>query len=123
MKRRRIHPAKSLKLAVTPELVLRFMSFVKIDPEKGCWVWRGYLDKQGYGQFFTRGQARGAHRVSYAIFRCSIPDGREIDHRKNCRNHACVNPAHLRKTTISVNRSDGAKYREQKKRELEPIPF
>lgn len=43
----------------------------------------------------------GAHCVSYEIHKGRIPIGTEIDHL--CRNHGCVNPAHLEAVTHRVN--------------------
>lgn len=59
------------------------------EPNTGCWLWCGYLDKVGYAR-----TARGrAHRVFYRHHKGDIPDGMSVLHR--CDTPACVNPDHL----------------------------
>jgi hypothetical protein len=60
----------------------------------GCWLWLGYVDKNGYGR------APGAdvpsvwvHRASYEHVKGEIPPGYEIDH--TCQVTRCMNPDHL----------------------------
>lgn len=61
----------------------------------GCWEWTGDCNtKGGYGRIYLDGRYRSAHRVVYELLVAPIPDGFFIDHK--CRQHACVNPAHLR---------------------------
>jgi hypothetical protein len=59
----------------------------------GCWVWLGGKDRLGYGKLVFLGKRWQAHRLSYEVARGKIADGLELDHL--CRNHSCINPAHL----------------------------
>lgn len=68
---------------------------------KGCWVWTGSRNRNGYGQMFFDGRSRLAHRVAYAAYIGPIPDGLSIDHL--CRTKCCVNPEHLEAVTASEN--------------------
>ena len=79
----------------------RFMERVEC-VDLGCWRWKGYILKTGYGSF---GSAP-AHRVSYELFVGPIQPGYHIDHL--CRTRACVNPYHLESVTQRENtlRSD-----------------
>ncbi len=73
-----------------------------------CWLWTGRRQRNGYGQAGMRKHHFGtrlAHRVSYMIARGSIPEGLELDHL--CREHACVNPAHLEPVTTKENSRRG----------------
>ncbi len=84
----------------------RFLKKVHIK-ETGCWEWQGSLTRKGYGQFHVGSRRDGSRRMVRAhIFAYEteigiIPEGLQLDHL--CRNHACVNPAHLEPVTGSVN--------------------
>lgn len=70
---------------------------------KGCWEWTGRKTGEGYG-LVSRGRSRTAllaHRVVYTMHRGPIPAGLLLDHL--CRNHSCVNPAHLEPVTHREN--------------------
>lgn len=63
--------------------------------EAGCWIWLGYLDKNGYGRVYdtvTR-KHEWVHRASFRFHKGPIPDGHEIDH--TCTVTRCMNPLHL----------------------------
>lgn len=67
----------------------------------GCWLWKGTLDRIGYGNVVVERHTYRAHRVVYEALIGPIGDGLELDHL--CRNKACVNPAHLEPVTHSEN--------------------
>jgi hypothetical protein len=69
-----------------------------------CYLWQGYLDRDGYGSFYFRKKLRRAHRVSYFMFVGDIPKGMVVDHI--CNNRNCVNPSHLRLLTPKENALD-----------------
>lgn len=80
----------------------RFMAKVGFDPVTGCWPWQGHVNKRwGYGQFWDGEHVRGAHQVSYELFKGPIPEGTEPDHL--CRVRCCVHPDHLEAVTRQVN--------------------
>ena len=74
------------------DLMVRFHSKIRID-ENGCWVWCAGKNSAGYGEFRGPGKQWRAHRYSYVLHRGEIPEGLVLHH--DCRNKACVNPAHL----------------------------
>jgi hypothetical protein len=83
--------------------VEQFLAYVE-PVESGCWEWRAYRDRGGYGRSFSLDRGRGsqlAHRVSHRLFVGPIPDGLHIDHL--CRNKGCVNPDHLEPVTQQEN--------------------
>lgn len=65
------------------------------EPNSGCWLWLGCINKHGYGSY---GRYL-AHRISYEAN--EIPAGLTIDHL--CRVRCCVNPDHLEAVTHKVN--------------------
>lgn len=76
-----------------------------------CWEWSGaHFQQNGYALFNTKAadgvwRPTTAHRVSYELYIGAIPDGLVIDHL--CRNHGCVNPAHLEAVTRRENTRRG----------------
>lgn len=79
----------------------RFWAKVYFPPcEDDCWTWTGARNK-GYGWFGINNRNYYAHRISYEMNVGPIPEGLQIDHL--CRNHACINPAHLEPVTQQVN--------------------
>jgi len=99
-------------------LIKRLMARVVVGPG-GCWIWTGYTDSQGYGQISVRGKPMWVHRVTYAIFKQSLREGDEIDHK--CSNSSCCNPMHLRRVHPKVNR--GQRWPTKKKSSGELPPF
>jgi hypothetical protein len=68
--------------------------------EEECWVGSG-RDKSGYSLITINGKTFKAHRVFYEHLVGPIPEGLVLDHL--CRNHACVNPAHLEPVSSREN--------------------
>lgn len=101
MRRPKINPGRRLRIVADLAVLRRFLG--KVQKRGDCWEWDGAADAKGYGQFWFGGRAQWAHRVAYALFVRTIPDGYDVDHR--CHNHRCVNPAHLFAATKSFNSS------------------
>jgi hypothetical protein len=67
-------------------------------PDLGrCWLWKGRVSSQGYGQFFV-----GRKSISPQAFAFGgQPEGLELDHL--CAVPNCVNPYHLEAITGTEN--------------------
>lgn len=63
------------------------------EPNSGCWLWDGCLNKGGYGFFKHRNIQKLAHRASYEIHVGDIHAGMLVCHK--CDVPCCVNPGHL----------------------------
>lgn len=68
-----------------------FFEHVNVTPD--CWIWNGPRTTLGYGRPRILGRKTLAHRISWEIFRGTIPEGLGVLHR--CDNPLCVNPDHL----------------------------
>lgn len=79
----------------------RFMSYVLINIQSGCWEWVGRMDRLGYGMFRIEGKNPKAHRFGWERVNGPIPKGMYIDHL--CHNRSCVNLEHLRVVTPKKN--------------------
>ena len=71
------------------------------EPTSGCWLWIGARDHYGYGAIHLKAVLRKAHRVVYEMYKGTIPEGLELDHK--CRLTCCVNPDHLEPVTHKEN--------------------
>lgn len=77
----------------------------RTERDSGCWLWTGYIRRNGYGSVKFEGRMRGAHQVAWIVTNGAIPDGQEIDHL--CHVRHCINPDHLR----AVSRRENAQNR------------
>ena len=66
-----------------------------------CWIWKGAINRSGYGRLRADGVDTYAHRAALAIAGVKIPPGMVVDHL--CYVRTCVNPAHLEVVTPGEN--------------------
>ena len=109
--------------------VLRqFQKSVRVNPDTGCWLWVGRLDKAGYAvhRLTPSSPETHAYKSAYEHFVGPVPAGLQLDHTCHtqallvgdcaagvCLHRRCVNPEHLEPVTPSENtlRSDHAERR------------
>lgn len=65
------------------------------EPNRGCWLWLGWCDGDGYGKVnpgVLPGE-RVVHRIAHVVYVGPIPEGLSVLHR--CDQPCCINPDHL----------------------------
>lgn len=83
-----------------------FVRRVTFEPNTGCHLWTGGVDKDGYGKFQVlisyKHQAHvRAHRFAWEDMHGPLPSGALLLH--SCDQPACVNPDHLHPGTQKQN--------------------
>lgn len=73
--------------------------------DSGCWEWHGTRTRAGYGIAKISRVPYLAHRIFYSHMVEELDPELVIDHL--CRNHSCVNPAHLDQVTVRENTERG----------------
>ncbi len=89
------------------------------DDATGCLMWRGSVDKDGYGLFQPPGgKLARAHRAAYREATGEDPGRLMVLHR--CDRPGCVNPAHLFLGSAAANAKDRNSKGRQAKGEMFP---
>lgn len=97
----------------------RFMESVSPEPNSGCWLWTGNVNKNGYGRFGFNKKVFLAHRVSYQYFCNADIDKKIVCHK--CDVPSCVNPDHIFAATPDVNSKDMVAKGRQSKGDARPM--
>jgi hypothetical protein len=105
-----LNPGNAMSERLSPADLIRFLAFIELD-DRGCWLWTGAMDENGYGVFKAGGKSLRANRVSYVNFKCPLRHGNDVHHIRQCKSTSCVFPEHLRQKTRQWNSEDGARRR------------
>jgi hypothetical protein len=98
--------------ALPPAALVRFYEKIDYPPAddlaEGCWLWKGSLNKGGYGQWAVRLGHRtvnyAVHRLMYVLEIGAIPEAMEIGHIcPDQQIRHCVRPDHLEAMTHTNN--------------------
>lgn len=83
----------------------RFFSKIK-KTKKGCWLWTGACNNDGYGNFWVGSRSWGAHRWSYYYHNKKAEAKSSVYICHTCDKPACVNPEHLFEGSSQANMFD-----------------
>lgn len=85
--------------AINKLLSLRFIN------EKGCWLWLGSMNGNGYGQVMIDYISYGVHRLSLHLFK-NFDLSSPLNALHTCDRSDCFNPDHLYEGNQSNNLKD-----------------
>lgn len=73
----------------------------RVNKTSSCWLWQDRTNADGYGYIKHSGTRTLAHRFAWSDTVGVIPEHAMLDHL--CHVRSCVNPAHLRLATSTIN--------------------
>jgi hypothetical protein len=86
----------------------RLLKWSEPDPNSGCWLWFGTVNKTGYGKLTIKKKTVLAHRASVMYLRGEdVSEGAFVCH--HCDTPQCINPNHLYVGTAKDNYDDSVR--------------
>jgi hypothetical protein len=81
------------KVGARGSVAERFEQYSIPEPNSGCTLWFGTVDRHGYGQLRVAGKLQYATHVALSLSGRPIPAGKRACH--HCDNPGCANADHL----------------------------
>lgn len=78
--------------------------WAKVEKTATCWLWTGFVNPKGYGQFGVAYRLVLAHRYSWSLANGPVSDGKLVCHK--CDTPGCVRPDHLFLGSAKDNTTD-----------------
>ena len=92
--------------------VNKLLKKTRVDPITNCWLYLGYLNKHGYGEYSWLNKTTKINRLSAHFYLELDLENSSIqtNHKSTCPNRNCWNPEHLYVGTQSENMTDSLGY-------------
>ena len=78
--------------------------WARVEKTDTCWLYRGALNRDGYGTLTWEGRIVSAHRTAWVLTHGPLLNGEWVLHK--CDVRACCNPAHLFLGDRAANMAD-----------------
>lgn len=90
---RYLHAGGEKKTVLFGPLESRWNKLYKVDEQSGCWVWQGFVSKDGNPVVSENYKRTSVNQISYEKTYGPIPPGSMV--WRTCKTRGCIKPEHL----------------------------